>query len=68
MLTDDQWRSIGIEPFTTQTWFTPRTRSRAGAVLLLVGILAFIAVLSGAAAREFSDTRNVVRITLGEYP
>ncbi|HEV7633532.1 MAG TPA: hypothetical protein VGO41_11165 [Steroidobacteraceae bacterium] len=36
--------------------------------ILLVAILAFVAVLSGAATREFFDTRDVVRVNLGEYP
>lgn len=68
MLTDDQWKSIGFEPFTTQTWFSARMRSIATASLSLVAILALVAVISGAASREFSDTRDIVRVNPGEYP
>jgi len=68
VLNDAQWRSIGFEPFTTETRFTPRMRSVAGTSILLVAILAFVAILSGAATREFFDTRDVVRVNLGEYP
>ena len=67
MLSDTQWKSIGFEPFA-QTRITPRMRSLAGGSALLIVILAFVAVLSGATAREFSDTRDVVRVNLGEYP
>ena len=68
MLTDEQWKSIGFEPFVTQTRISPRIRSMAGASLLLIGILGFVAVVSGAVTREFSDTREVVQLNLGEYP
>ena len=68
MLTDEQWKSIGFEPFAIQTRISPRIRSMAGASLLLIGILGFVAVVSGAATREFSDTREVVQLNLGEYP
>lgn len=68
MLTDKQWQSIGYEPFTTHTWFSARMRAVATASLSLVAILAFVAAISGAASREFSATRDVVRVNLGEYP